>query len=356
MIYYKKFKTFINESMDDFKKTIISKIKELEDNEVNKKALDEIEHLLDNIGAGSKIERVQGELKLINDPDVNSSLKLVSKYVLSLEGTPEQRKEMMDLWKSDEGLVYVDKLLSTGINKISDIIKNYDSNPMIKELTNDLSSYAPQGTGKCEFMLSAFSKHITKASKGDLQIKGKMIELKTKDKAPGRFSDREVKPTAEYSGLVIDFKKTFADKIGKNQTDKASISLQHLSNLYKVLDNNDKKLLTTHLEKIFSSIFPKVDSSNIKNVITLLSSGNVEKARIDYGYLSIDNYLAIKKETSAADDGVIMIDISKEPYTFIFFKDSKDIKAGGLSITSGSEYPIVRNETECYPKINIKTR
>ena len=66
-------------------------------------------------------------------------------------------------------------------------------------MTDDLSMISFLGQGKGEFLLSVFSKSITKAGKGDLQVDGKMVEVKTREGGAGRFMDQQVKSDSTSS-------------------------------------------------------------------------------------------------------------------------------------------------------------
>ena len=177
--------------IEQLKLALSSKIKELPSDESTQKLLQEIEDLLATVGAGSRSQLVGNALQLINDPDVNKAQKLLAKYILSLDASPADRKSLLESWKSDQ-LVNIKLLLSTGRHTVSEIINGYETNPAIKEITDDLSQIAALGQGKCEFLLSVFSKKITKAVKGDLHIDGfGTLEVKTTDKGSARFYDQQ---------------------------------------------------------------------------------------------------------------------------------------------------------------------
>jgi hypothetical protein len=157
--------------IENLKVQLSSKIKELPTDPETMKLLHEIEDMLATIGAGSRSQAVGNALELIQDPDVNKAQKLLAKYFMSLDASPKDRQAMLQLWKADN-LVNVDLLMQPGKHTIGQLINNYDKNPAVKEMTDDLSQIAALGQGKGEFLLSVFSKRITKAAKGDLSIQG----------------------------------------------------------------------------------------------------------------------------------------------------------------------------------------
>ena len=132
------------------KAVIAGKIKELPEDEATVKALKEIEDLLKHVHAGGKMGIINGELKKIDDPTVTAAQKLLARYIMSLDMTPDQRDELFTLWRTDK-LVNRKKLLSSGKKTFSEIINKYDSNPVIKELVDELMRMATLGQGKGEF-------------------------------------------------------------------------------------------------------------------------------------------------------------------------------------------------------------
>ena len=200
--------------LEPLKLAISYKIKMMPPDEKTKKALGEIEDLLSHVNAGGKKGHIGKELQAIEDRDVNRAISLLAKYVHSLEMTAEQRADLFNRWKRDE-LVNREMLLSPGKHTIPEIINGYDdpNNPAIKELTDDLSQVAALGQGKGEFLLSVLSKNITKLHKGDLEIDGEQIEVKTQDAGGGRFFDQEVRPAQGYAASVQNFRKSWDSEI-----------------------------------------------------------------------------------------------------------------------------------------------
>lgn len=336
--------------VEKLKATLASKIKELPTDEKTQQVLREIEELLASIGAGSRSEMVKNSLQLINDAEVNKAQKLLAKYFMSLDADPKSKQAMLEAWKKDE-LVNIDKLLSPGSHTINDIINGYESNPAIKEMTDDLSQVAFLGQGKGEFLLSVYSKKISKAGKGDLNIAGVgSVEVKTNDVGAGRFYDQQVRPSTDYQGSVNEFRKFFAKEIEEQKVASSTgISLSGLSKLHSALpvDKKDdfKSLLLAVLQNILTAV-PDAASAIVDSVVM----GNENQAKQRYAVANLNNYMAQKD-----DAGILMIDLSKEPFTFIFFTDNKSLNAGGIRLHVSTAYPVTNDPRNAYPQTKLQT-
>lgn len=335
----------------NLKLAIANKIKVMPVDPKTERALQEIEDLLATIGAASRSEYAGGALKLINDPDVNAAQKLLAKYILSMDSTPADRKSMMTQWAKPEGLINLKSLLSTGKHTVSDIVIGYDSNPAIKELTDDLAQVASLGQGKGEFLLSVFSKKITKAVKGDLQIEGfGKVEVKTTDVGAGRFGDQEVRPTNLYQNTVNDFLKTFGDTIKATSVlTKTGINIGGLIRLKDALPVDQRDLFREKLQSSISNIFAATPELAAP-VVDAIMVGNENAAKQRYAVANLNNYTATKTD----DAGILMINIKKSPYTFVFFNDNASLNAGGMRLHANTAYPITNDPNRnAFPQTQI---
>lgn len=335
--------------IENLKAQLSSKIKELPTDPATMKLLQEIEDLLSSVGAGSRSQMIGNALELIQDPDVNKAQKLLAKYVLSLEATPNDRKAMLDVWKNDQ-LVNIDTLLQPGKHTVTNLINGYDKNPAIKELTDDLSQIAALGQGKGEFLLSVFSKKITKAGKGDLAIDGVgTLEVKTTDVGSGRFFDQQVRPTSKYQGAVNDFRETFKEEIDAEKilTD-TGLSISGLIQLYGSLPTEKRKLFQQSLTNAVINLFPSAQNM-VAPIVDSIMAGNANQAKQRYAVANLNNYLEQKE-----DVGILAINLKKDPYTFVFFTDNKSLNAGGLRLHSSTAYPITNDPRNAYPQTDIQ--
>jgi hypothetical protein len=242
--------------------------------------------------------------------------------------SPEDRAELFSKWK-DDNLINQELLLTGGRHTFSQIVNGYKTNKAIKELTDDLSRVVGYGHGKGEFVLNVFSKSIGKGekNKGDLVIDGKSIEVKTTDAAGARFGDQEVKPGANYFTAVANFENTIIKPL--NQTfAKSGINLGQIQTLYKTAV--DKKLFAKLIAPVVKGLFPAVDTSA---ALSALLNDDYNKAKQEFAKVSLDNYLTQKK-----DYGVLYIDISKDPYIFIFFKNNDELNEAGFRLDISTQY------------------
>lgn len=191
------------DELESLKNIIAGKIKQLPADAETAKALREIEDLLSHVNVGGRSGIIGKELDSIADPTVTAAQKMLARYILSLDMTPEQRTELFTLWREDK-LVNRSKLLTKGKKTIADVINKYNENPAVKELVDDLMSVQALGQGKGEFALSVLSKNIAKPDKGDLVVDGRKVEVKTTDGGAGRFTDQEVRPGTGFEQAARD--------------------------------------------------------------------------------------------------------------------------------------------------------
>lgn len=334
----------------NLKLVIANKIKDLTPDPATEKALREIEDLLSSVGAGTKTEVVGKELQKINDPDVNSAQRLLAKYIYSLDASPADKKAMLSQWATDDGLIDISALLTPGKNTVASVVKGYDNNPAIKELTDDLAQVAALGQGKGEFLLSVFSRRITKAKKGDLDIANfGQLEVKTTDGGAGRFHDQQVRPTSGYQQAVNDFVKTFNETItaAKLKT-STGMNIDQLVALQNALPMEQRDLFKEKLTAAISNIFAATPEA-AGPIVDAIAVGNGNAARQRYAVAALNNYMASKTE----DKGILVINLRKDPYTFVFFNDNKSLNAGGMRLHAGTIYPITNDARYAYPQTDI---
>ena len=220
-----KIKEDVNDAdFESMKSVIAAKIKELPADDATQKALSEIEDLLKYVNAGGRVGIINGELKSINDPTVDAAQKQLARYLMSMEMTPAQRDGLFDAWRADK-IVNRSRLLDTSKPAMfADIFNGYSTNPAIKELVDDVMRIDALGQGKGEFLLSVFSKSISKAGKGDLSVAGKMVEVKTREGGAGRFMDQQVKPGSGYQQAANAFKAVYRDIITDQKLENEQFS------------------------------------------------------------------------------------------------------------------------------------
>jgi hypothetical protein len=370
------------------KLVIANKIKDLPPTPETKNSLEEIEDVLSHIQV-SRRQSATMDLGAWSDEDVIKAKDMLAKYIVSLEAPISYKKSMLDHWKNG-GLINVDVMLD-GTHTINEVVKDYDSNPAIKELTNDLMQVAGVGKGKGEFMLKVLSPQITDPGKsGDILIKGfGTVEVKTTDGGAGRFYDRQVKPAPGYSAAVQAFKKEFSnflsedadvDPMGtpveqpqpttpatapvakalakpakaipakapkKSGISKSGISIDGLISIYNQLDAMKKKRFLKLLSNALGEVLVEA-SEFIHPVVQAIASGNSGKAKQLYGVGIMINYMNHKNNA-----GILYIDLTSKIPQFTYFTDNASLNAGGLRLHVDTCYLITNEFQYLYPQTRI---
>lgn len=337
------------DEIEAFKKVIAGKIKQLPDDDATAKALREIEDLLKHVHAGGKMGIINGELASINDPTVDAAQKELARYILSIDMTPADRDQLFTLWRNNK-LVKIDQLLSPGKKNFSEIITDYNKNPAIRELSNELMRISALGQGKGEFGLSVMSKSINKQEgKGDLNISGRPIEVKTTDGGAGRFTDQEVRPGAGFDQAARKL-NAFIKQYQPNLA-KSGANLDGLINFYEVLATNpdlkkDASELITMIRDVIQQIF---EGEDVSKIIKAIERGDVNGAKQEYAKANFNYYMSKKK-----DEGVLYISLVKDPIMTVFFKDADELADSGLRLHAGTTYITSTADVRLpYPQIEI---
>ena len=335
--------------LEAFKNVIAGKIRQLPDDDVTAKALREIEDLLKHVNAGGKMGIINGKIASINDPTVSAAQKELARYILSMDMTPADRDQLFDLWR-DNKLVKIDVLLGQGKKNFSEIITDYNKNPAIRELSNELMRISALGQGKGEFGLSVMSKSINKQEgKGDLSINGRPIEVKTTDGGAGRFTDQEVRPGAGFdqsARKLNDFIKQYQPNLAKS-----GANLDGIVNFYEVLATNPKlkkeaNTLLSLIKEVIQHIF---EGEDVSKIISAIEQGDVNATKQEYAKANFNYYMSKKK-----DEGVLYISLIKDPIMTVFFKDADELASSGLRLHAGTTYiTSVADVRLPYPQIEI---
>jgi hypothetical protein len=267
-----------------------------------------------------------------------------------MEASPANRSAMMKQWATEEGLVDIGALLTPGKNTVATIVRGYGSNPAIKELADDLSGIASLGQGKGEFMLSVFSKKITKAKKGDLAIEGfGTLEVKTTDVGSARFYDQQVRPTKLFQGAVNDFVATYKETIDSAKLmSPTGMNLDQLIALRNALPPEDNELFKEKLSAVIGNIFASTPEL-ADPVVNAIMVGESKPAKQRYAVACLNNYMKAKVE----DKGMLVINLTKNPFTFVFFTDNASLNAGGMRLHANTAYPVTNDPRNAYPQTDI---
>lgn len=336
-----------HDELESMKSVIATKIKELPEDDATVKALREIEDLLKHIHAGGKMGMINGELARIEDPTVTAAQKLLARYIMSLDMTPAQRDELFELWRNDK-LVNRAKLIKPGKHTFDEIITSYNSNPIIKELVDDLMRMATLGQGKGEFGLSVLSKNINKPSeKGDLIINNKKIECKTTDGGAGRFTDQEVRPGEGFEVAARTLNGFLKERGFSLPT--SGLSLAGASDVLEQLETKDQKQFLKLVDKVIKIIFNSTQET--ASIIEAIKNSDPGAALQEYAKANFNYYMSMKD-----DEGVLYIDLTKEPILTVFFTNADELASSGLRLHAGTVYiTSIKDVRLPFPQIEIVT-
>lgn len=362
----KKLFEMSDDALKSLKSVIASKIKELPIDDVTIKTLREIEDLLRDVHAGGRKGLIDKDLKSIEDSAVDAAQKMLSRYILSIDSTPEERKELFTLWKSDK-IVNKENLFSGQRSTFEDIFNGYSTNSLIQELVNDLMNVATLGHGKGEFALNVLSRDIYKPSdgKGDLKVrwgnKDLQVEVKTssesitidpetgkekKSKSSARFGDQEVRPADGWDPVareLNDFVRgtgSYKSRKGfKQAVPTSGLSLKSAIAVHQSIDNKDKPKFMELTKKVLTLIFGDVTGGrkdyvtrlkkNTTGIINAIEVGDLEGAKQYYSLASFNYYMAKKQ-----DDGVLFIDLPNK--SVVWYNSAEALSDQGLRLHADS--------------------
>jgi hypothetical protein len=335
--------TLADPATAQLKLELAKKIKSLPADETTMKTLKEIEDLLAHVNAGGRIGLINNLLKAIPDPAVQEVQRTLAKYIAGLTMDPADRTDLFDKWKSDN-LVNRKLLLTPGRHTFGEVINGYDSNPAIKELTDELAKEQTLGHGKGEFLLNVFSKNINKGekNKGDLIINKKPIEVKTYDKGGARFGDQEVKPAKGYYDSVDKFIENIAIPSGVGFP-KAGINIGQMIQIHQ--NFKDEAKFKQYLEPVVQKLFTHYDS---RDAVTAILANDENRAKAEFAKANLANYMAQKH-----DYGILYIALNETPPTFVFFRDNDELESLGLRLHISTQYVATNDPTRIAGQFSV---
>lgn len=364
------------DALDGLKSIIASKIKELPADEATIKTLREIEDLLRDVNAGGRKGLVDKDLKSIDDPIVHKSHKVLARYILSIDATPEQRNEFFSMWKADT-LINKDQLFSGERVGLSEVFNGYDTNPLIQEFIDDLMKVNALGHGKGEFALNVLSKSINAPvnGKGDLLVKYNKqtlaVEVKTADidekgkLSSARFGDQEVRPAEGWEQAarkLNDFVRATGEFKGrkgyKSALPGSGLNLKLAVDFYQNLTAQERTQFMSMCREVLNLIFGKSIKrkdygirlkKNINSILASIEAGDTDEATQSYSRASFNYYMA-KKE----DDGVLFINLSDK--TFVWYNSAESLKEKGLRLHANTIYLTGTSDPArtAYPQIFVQ--
>ena len=379
------------DAVDNLKQILASKITTLPADEQSIKTLREIEDLLRDVNAGGFKGLLKKDLQAIDDPAVTAAQKDIAMYIMNIDGTLDERKELFDLWRADN-IVNKDVLFSGDDINFEEVFNRYGENTYVTELVDTLMRVSSNGHGKGEFALSVFSKDINKppGNKGDLvaHYGGELlhVEVKTSDlgattidpdtgkETPGkpssaRFGDQEVTVSDEWYVHAKDLNNfvqgrgEYAKRKGvKIAVPGSGMNLTKAIEIYTDLDNELKpiflKKLTTTVKSIFNrevegivkrAEYTKRLNRNVQEIVGSIEAGDVSAATQAYTQATLNYYMSMKK-----DDGVLYVDLVNN--MMIWYKSAEELESKGMRLHSSTIFltGISDPKRTAFPQVYIK--
>jgi hypothetical protein len=376
------------EAVDNLKQVLANKITTLPIDDQSIKTLREIEDLLRDVNAGGFKGLIKKDLQSIDDPAVTANQKILALYINNIEGDPEQRKELFDMWRADK-IVNKEVLFSGDDVTFDEIFNGYgpSGNPFITELVDTLMTVNSTGHGKGEFALSVFSKDINKPAggKGDLiaHYKNKLlhVEVKAADRtttidaetgkektsdSSARFGDQEVgvsdewvehaKDLNNYVRGIGDYTKRTGARI---ELPKNGMNISRAIDFYINAEPKEKNVFLKKLESVVKAIFGRVGDiarpnyirsleNNIQGILDGIQAGNYNAAKQAYVNATFNYYMAKKK-----DDGVLFVNLIDK--TMVWYDSAEALSAKGLRLDADTIFLTGINDPtrSAYPQVYV---
>lgn len=342
-----------DDEFNRFTSDLSLKIKDLPNNPQTNRALEEIEDLLTRSGAGeTKLSGLEKQILPALDSDLQGPKgvalrKLLARYIFSIDMSRAEQEELFNLWKSGK-LINISKLLSKKPYPLTEIVTGYGTNTGITVLTDELLKQTAYGKGKGEYFLTTFSKRIKRRRKGDVEIDGRNIEIKTADAGGARFFDRDVKPDAKWYALVNNFFKKFKHEIGIIKVPASGLSFNHLIKILQhAKTTGHERKMKIALSAIFSQLYGTDASSKIISAL-VTDTPDAKLCTQISADATFNRYMEAKD-----DEGVLFINMSVSPAIFFYFSNSNDLKNANMRLSAKHGYPITTHASYAYPQITV---
>ena len=113
------------------------------------------------------------------------------------------------------------------------------------------------------------------------------------------------------------------------------------------MNPKQRGLFVKKLTAAIANLFPAAQDL-VGPIVDSIVAGNGNQAKQRYAVANLNNYMAQKD-----DVGILAINLAKDPYTFVFFKDNASLNAGGMRLHSSTGYPIAADFRDAYPQTDI---
>lgn len=214
--------------------------------------------------------------------------------ILNTKSTFEEKEDFIDGLIQNDGLFDGGRLLQQKEGSFDQIIGSTSS--IYDQIKNEILKHRGQlgfgpDQGPMEIFLCLFGEGIGLATKGDLNIKGKIVELKASSKSSGGkggvVGGRPV-ATSGY-GTPAGVKQTFLNKLVEFGADKETIDTipvnlnpKGFENINKILSDNGVKPKQTRelIDIIFKGLYPNMSDAYISKMYkSITPDGRIDVAQ-----------------------------------------------------------------------------
>jgi hypothetical protein len=102
-------------------------------------------------------------------------------------------------------------------------------------------------------------------------------------------------------------------------------------------------------KQVINIIFDNSDTAAVNKIGDAIKSNNTGAAMQEYAQLSFNYYMS-KKE----DEGVLYINVTKDPISIVYFIDAEELAASGLRLHAGTAYITSVDDIRLpYPQMEI---
>ena len=344
----------VKENPLGLKGEILDKIKTMGDDKETKRVLEKVKDLLNSVNAVNSLEAYKAQLEPIAQADVdveramNQLVNLLA--AAAAQTTPKDRDFFLKKLESDN-IVKVEKMTQTGATySIEQMFNYYGKSPAITFIVDALSKVADYGMGKGEVVFAVLSKRITKATKGDLEVKtgeGTLkVEVKATDGGSPRFADQEVTVAPGYEQIRDELLKIYDPQL-KDLGIAGKKTGVNIDNWMAIGQRNDvdKAKFNTHTFELLEKIFPGQDNTALAQAISNSKSGTAKGL---YANKTYERYMNIKN-----DDLVMYINFAGGTPTYTMFKTVEDLTKLGMRFHAKTIYILGFGARSTYPQMSM---
>jgi|SRR6056300_528399 len=332
---------------------ILSKIKTLPDDKESKRILAKVQDLLNSVNAVNSLEAYKLKLDPVAqvDADVKKAMnQLVNLLAAAAAQTSPRDRDFFFKKLEADNIVKVERMTEPGSTFTIDQMFNfYGKSPAITFIVDALSKVSDYGMGKGEVVFAVLSKRISKAIKGDLEVKSGegtlKVEVKATDGGSPRFADQEVTVAPGYEQVRDELLKIYAPQIEElGGAGKTGVNIDNWIALGQRTDI-DKDQYNTHTFELLEKIFPGQDNTDLAQAI---SNGKSGTAKGLYANKTYERYMSIKN-----DDVVMYINFAGDRPTYTIFKDVEDLTKLGMRFHAKTIYILGFGQRSTYPQMSM---